>query len=154
MSSLKHKLILISVLIIFVLHLYCLIAKVNFYPFVEYNMFSVAKTSPTYKTLYLYGIDGAGNDFSLDQNKKYFFKPFNQRGFYHALQNSVREKGVKNILAPLAIKANQTNSLIKGLRLYGLACNCANSFELETIGLPQYLTQNCKRWFIDEVRLE
>ena len=128
MSNFKRKLILISGLIVFSLHLYCFVESVNIYPFVEYNMFSKMKTSPHYKTLYLYGIDSAGNEFSLDHDKKFFFKPFNQRGFYHALYNTIQYKGSKNTLIPLVKIANRFNPLVNGLQLYTFCWTWNNWF--------------------------
>ncbi len=111
------------------------------------------KTSPHYKTLYLYGIDSAGNEFSLDHDKKFFFKPFNQRGFYHALYNTIQYKGSKNTLIPLVKIANRFNPLVNGLRLYELTCSCTHFVELETIDLSMYLEKYCKRRLTDEVLL-
>jgi hypothetical protein len=153
MSDSKKNLILISCIIFLLFQSYCFFKKKHFYPFSDYNMFSIAKEKPEYSNIYLYGINYSNQEVSLYTDKKFIFSPYNQRGFSNALIKTAQRIGFKNVLSLLLVKIHKITPEIKGLKLYSITCNCDQP-NLNKIDISQYFDLNCRRKLLDEVLLE
>ncbi|MBY0554267.1 hypothetical protein K2P97_07040 [bacterium] len=154
MDKLKKNIILIACAVVGLLHLYSFVSEINFYPVVQYNMFSILKKVPAYKGPHLYAIDSQGKERPFKSRGFFFFSPYNQRGFYRAFKASVVDNNYQEALQSLVVKANKIDPKISGLRLYDIVCSCGDFVKAEIPNVEAYIKYHCKRSLQGEARLE
>lgn len=154
MSKLKKYIILISCAVVGLFHLYSLISGQNFYPVSQYNMFSFLKKIPVHQSSYLYALDSHGQEIPFILNEGFFFRPYNQRGFYNALKETISDQNYHVALHSLAVRANKIDPKISGLRLYDIVCSCGDFAKSGISSVDDYIKERCKKNLREEALLE
>ncbi len=152
----RYFLIIGSMLIFLILHLAAIFSEVNMYPFVKYDMFARPYLNNHYRSLVIATVIDSKEEFlSSTKFSSSFFFPFNQRGFYHSLFESLKtanQEGKNKIFSELFRSLKQRKPQITSLKLYRFECNCEN-FRLNNDKLINYINdQGCEKKLLYEFK--